>query len=99
MDALTCTCGKDWDVTGMPQEEIEKRLAAQFGMPVMDIHELLDLLTDTLDKVLDLPWEKRGPHETETRMALATDRSVAWMILFVGAWGQISDAVAKEAGR
>lgn len=98
MDGLTCTCGMDWNSSGMPQEEIERRLAARFGMSTKGVHELLDLLTDTLDKVLDIPHAARGEHETATRMAREAGTSVAWMTAFVEAWESVSGDVHGEGG-
>ena len=97
MNGLVCTCGTG--STGMPQAEIEQRLAPRFDMSTGDIHVLLDLLTDTLAEVLDVPYEERAENETARRMALRAGASVAWMTEFIETWERVSSEVLRDMGR
>jgi hypothetical protein len=86
MNGLVCTCRPGESVTGTRQEIIEQQLAPNFGLSIPEVHALLDLMTDTLDIVLDLPEESRGEDETARRMAEQSGRTVGWMKDFLTAW-------------
>lgn len=96
MNSPVCTCRPGESVAGTRQEIIEQHLSSAFGLTIPEVHALLDLLTDTLDTVLDLPVEGRDADETPRRMAEKSGRTVGWIKNFVTAWEFESDSLERE---
>lgn len=96
MTELSCTCRPGESVAGTRQEIIEQRLAAHFGMPVPEVHALLDLHVNVLDAVLDEFPGGSPEGESTRRIASACGREVAWVTEFFDLWEFESDALSRE---
>lgn len=89
---LNCTCPPGWNVSGTWQEAIEQHLAPAFELTIHEVHVLLDLLERTLEKVLDIPDDKRDPDygETARMMAAESGRTEGWIKNFLETWEFLS---------